>query len=271
MIKTFGAYHRDPLYNNLQVRKVKVSAKEEFLLSREEVESLSSDEINLKLQEAFSFDSFSWQKENKIKVNEPFRADYLNRLLYKCPHCLKEGTMLGKGVEIKCSSCGKGYELDEFGYLKSLDGDAKFEHIPDWYNWQRECVKREIEDGTYRSEFPVDICMTVDTKHLYHVGEGTFLHTGEGFRLVGCDGKLNYEQKPLASYTLNSDFNWYEIGDVVSVGNNKALFYCFPKIAKDVVAKLRLAAEELFKKLSEELHTIKDGCKIKERCDNNCE
>ena len=73
--------------------------------------------------------------------------------------------------------------------MKSLDGDAKFEHIPDWYNWQRECVKREIEDGTYRSEFPVDICMTVDTKHLYHVGEGIFLHTGEGFRLVGCDGK----------------------------------------------------------------------------------
>ena len=271
MITTYGAYHRDPLYNNLQVRKVKVSAKEEILLSTEEVKALSCDEINEKINKAFSFDSFAWQKENKVKIDEPFRADYLNRLLYKCPHCLSEGEMLGKGIEIRCKTCGKTYELDEFGYLKSFDGDTKFDHVPDWYNWQRECVKREIEDGTYKSEFPVDICMTVDTKHLYHVGEGTFLHTGDGFHLVGCDGKLDYEQKPLASYTVNSDFNWYEIGDVVSIGNNKALFYCFPKIAKDIVAKVRIAAEELFKKLSTELHSRAESCKIKEHCDKKCE
>ncbi len=271
MLKTFGAYHRDPLYNNLQRRNVKVSAKEEFLLSREEIESLSCDEINEKIKAAFTFDSFAWQKENNIKVDEPFRADYLNRLLYKCPHCYAEGEMSGKGIEIKCKSCGKTYELDEFGYLKASDGETKFDHIPTWYDWQRECVKREIEAGTYKTEIPVDICMTVDTKRLYHVGEGNLLHTGEGFKLTGCDGRLNYEQKPLASHTVNSDFNWYEIGDVISIGNNKALFYCFPKIAKDVVAKIRLAAEELFKKISAELHSKADGCKIKEQCDKKCE
>jgi len=271
MIKTFGAFHRDPLYNNLQRRKVKVSAKEEVLLSREEVESLSCDEINERIRSEFSFDSFAWQKENEIKVDEPFRADYLNRVLYKCPHCLAEGEMKGEGVELKCTACGKTYVLDEYGYLKAKDGETIFDHVPKWYNWQRECVKREIEEDKYKLDVPVDICMTVDTKHLYHVGEGQLLHTGEGFKLTGCDGKLDYEQKPLASYTLNSDFNWYEIGDVISIGNNKALFYCFPKIAKDIVAKARLAAEELFKKLSAELHMKARKCQVREHCDKKCE
>ena len=45
MIRTVGAFSRDPLYNNLQVRKVDVSATEKFLLSKEDVASLKPDEI----------------------------------------------------------------------------------------------------------------------------------------------------------------------------------------------------------------------------------
>jgi hypothetical protein len=45
------------------------------------------------------------------------------------------------------------------------------------------------------------------------VGEGHLTHTEKGFTLTGCDGKLNYEQKPLSSYGLYSDYFWYEIGD----------------------------------------------------------
>ena len=37
MIRTYGAFARDPLYNNLQLRKVKVSARMEYLLSPEEI------------------------------------------------------------------------------------------------------------------------------------------------------------------------------------------------------------------------------------------
>ena len=35
MLRTHGAYHRDPLYNNLQLRKVNVSCDVELLASLE--------------------------------------------------------------------------------------------------------------------------------------------------------------------------------------------------------------------------------------------
>ena len=247
LIRTYGAFSRDPLYNNLQRRRVKVSADLEYFLSPEDVSRMSADEINAALGERFCFDGFRWQQENRVRIDEPFRADFLNRVLYKCPSCLAEGEMEGKGIRLTCKSCGKVHELDPFGFLVSPDGDADFSHVPDWYAWERACVRRELEDGTYRMEVPVDICMSVDTKRIFRVGEGVLLHDTSGFHLTGCDGKLDYRHSPLSSYSLYSDFNWYEIGDVICIGNHAALYYCFPKTDRDVVAKARLAAEELYK------------------------
>lgn len=248
MIKTFGAFSRNPLYNNLQVRKsVKVSAEMKYLLSPEEIQKLSTDEIQNILNEEFTFDNFKWQQENNVIIDDDFRADCLNRVLYKCPACLKEGKMVGKGVRLVCHNCNKEYELTETGFMKALDGKTEFDHIPEWFKWQRKEVKKEIDSGTYNLNIPVEIFMMVDTKAIYKVGTGTLQHTPAGFVLDGCDGKLHYEQKPKASYSLYSDYYWYEIGDVICIGDMKTLYYCFPQTEDDVVAKTRLATEELYK------------------------
>ena len=247
MIRTYGAFARDPLYNGLQLRKVDVSADMEYLLSPQEIAKASTAEINALLAERFSFDNFRDQQEQQIRITEPFRADGLNRVLYKCPHCGNEGAMTGKGTTLTCNSCGKTYLLTETGFLEAQEGETEFSHIPDWYRWERSCVRQELLDGSYRLDIPVRICMLVDSRSIYRVGEGRLIHTREGFHLSGCEGKLDYRQKPTSSYSLYSDYFWYELGDMICIGNSKALYYCFPTGQQDVVAKTRLAAEELYK------------------------
>ena len=241
---TQGAFARDPLYNCLQKRKVTVRADVSCLATAEEVRNMSVAQLDEMLDKAFSFDNFRYQQENKISIIEPFRADGLNRILYRCPHCQTEGQTEGKGVMLTCKACGKTYTLDEYGYLTGEE--PAFTHVPDWYNWQREMVRQEIENGTYRLETDVKIAMLVNTKALYMVGEGKLIHDENGFHLTGCDGKLDYTQGPLVSHTLNADYYWYEIGDVIGIGNKDALYYCFPT-GGDVVTKTRLATEELYK------------------------
>lgn len=241
---TQGAFARDPLYNCLQKRKVRVRADVTCLATAQQLRELSVAQLDAMLDAAFSFDNFRYQQENKIVIDEPFRADGLNRILYRCPHCETEGQMVGKGVALTCQSCQKTYTLDEYGYLRAEEG--RFSHIPDWFSWQRQQVRQELEKGTYRMEKEVRIAMLVDTKALYFVGEGRLVHDENGFRLTGCDGKLDYSQGPLTCHTLNSDYYWYEIGDVIGIGNKDALYYCFPKDG-DVVTKTRLATEELYK------------------------
>lgn len=244
---TEGAYARDPLYNGLQLRKVPVTARVQCLATAEEVREKSVAELDALIDGAFSFDNFRWQQEKGIVVDEPFRADGLNRVLYKCPHCGEEGKAEGKGIYWYCHGCGKRYELTETGYLRATDGETRFDHVPDWMDWQRAQVRRELSEDTYKLDVPVKIGMMVDYKALYMVGEGRLTHDRTGFRLTGCDGKLDYTQGPLASHSLNADFFWYEIGDVICIGDKDAQYYCFPQDGGDIVTKTRLATEELYK------------------------
>ena len=256
-IITHGAFSREPLYNMLRHRKVDISADVTYLLSPDQIKEMSADELNAVINEAFSFDNFKWQQENNIVINEDFRADGLQRVLFKCPHCLAEGQNVGKGVTLTCKECGKTYELTELGALKAVDGESAFTHVPDWYAWERACVREEIERGEYLLDVDVDVYMLVDYKGLYRVGEGHLVHNAEGFHLTGCGGELDYSQSPISSYSLNADYFWYEIGDVISIGNKKQLFYCFPKDSSVIVAKARMAAEELYKIKRSEMRSSK--------------
>lgn len=247
MIESFGAFSRNPLYNELQIRKgVKISAKARCLYTQEQIRAMSVKELSDGLDEAFGFDHFKWQARQGLQINEPFRADGLNRILYKCAACGTEGKMVGKGITLTCGHCGKQYELTPLGQLKALEGKTEFPHIPDYYAWERAQVRREILDGSYRMEADVKIGMLVDFKAIYMVGEGHLTHDLNGFTLTGCDGRLNYQQKPLSCYGLYADYYWYEIADVICIGNNERLYYCFPQ-GGDVVAKTRLATEEMYK------------------------
>ena len=266
MIRTYGAFTRTPLYNNLRARKVSVSADMEYLFSPEDIKEKTADEIMAVLSDRFSFDNFAWQRDNGVVIDHPQRADGLSRVLYKCPHCLSENGMDAAGVHITCTACGKSYTLREDGQMEATDGDTEFPHIPDWYAWERDCVRRELEDGTYCLDIPVEIRMQVDMRAVYRVGTGHLHHDKDGFHLSGCadasgQPQLDYRQKPLASYSLYSDYYWYEIGDMICIGDTKTLYYCFPQIDYDVVAKTRLAAEELYRLVKQQKEAARAGRK----------
>ena len=246
MIKTEGAFSRQPLYNCLKIRKVPLSAKMECILSREEVREKSVAELDEILDEYFTFDHFRWQQQNKIEIKEDFRAEGLERILFKCPHCLKENCMESEGVTVKCSNCGVQYELDTYGYLKCLNGEAEFNHIPDWYAWQRSEVVKEIENNTYYLNEKVKVLAFIDYKIIYDLGEAMLTHSPDGFKLMGIDSSLEFSLPPTASYGLYADYYWYEIADVVGIGNSERIYYCLPENNVSV-AKVRMATEELFK------------------------
>jgi transcription elongation factor Elf1 len=247
-IITDGAFLRQPLYNDLRLRKVKTSARYKCVLTREEIAEKSVQELDEILDKEFSFDNFRSQWEKKVVIDEPHRAEGLHRVLYQCPACKKEGEMISEGTFLTCGCCGKKYEMDVYGRLHAVDGETEFPHIPDWFAWQRENVKREIERNEYALDLDVDVAIMNDFKQLYLVGEGKLIHNENGFVLYRENGEKVYEQSPLASYSLYSDYNWYELGDVICIGNNHHLYYCFPK-EKNVVTKARFAAEELYKML----------------------
>ncbi len=247
MISTEGAFHRDPLYNLLQKRNVKVSATVKKILSPSDIESMTADEINALIRPYFSFDHFEWQKRTGVRITEPFRAEGLESVLYKCPVCSAEGKMKGDGEILTCSSCNSSWHLEEDG---SLSGEV-FSHIPDWFRWERAQTEKEIEDGRYRLEIRVKIMLQVDFSAVYEVGKGTLVHTREGFHLTSDDGEIEFTTSPLDNYSLASDIFWYELGDMISIGDDRRIFYLFPEDGQMVVSKARFATESFYHRAKE--------------------
>lgn len=239
-----SGFLRDPLYNGLRNRKVRVKATLSCLFTREELKNKTVDELDRAIDEAFAFDHFRAQREKGVRVTEAFRAEGLERILYRCPHCEKDGVMKGQGTHLTCTACGADYELSETGELVCKSGEGIFDHVPDWVDYQRECVKKELADGVYGFELPVSVYTICDHKALYRVGKGTLSHGRGGFTLTSDDASFTYRQDPYSSYSLNVDFFFYEIGDMISIGTKDRLFYCFPEVSFPV-HKARLAAEEL--------------------------
>lgn len=245
MIETFGLYGRNPLYNELQIRRdQKVTAKARVLFTREDIRNLTVRELSEGVEAAFGFDHFKWQQENNVCIDQPFRADGLDRILYKCAACGSEGGMRGSGTALTCAACGARWELSPLG---RLEGAGESRHIPDWYRWQRQEAARQIESGEYRLDTDVTIAVQVDYKAIYMVGEGHLTHDSGGFRLTGCGGRLDYSQKPQACFGLYADYYWYEIGDCICIGDNEVHYFLFPRDKTVSVAKLRLAAEEMYR------------------------
>ena len=242
MMTTRGAFLRDPLYNGLRKRKVTVEATQEILFTPEEIETLSVPELDARLDKAFTFDHFAWQRDHQIAVTEPFRAEGLERIAYKCPLCGREGELKGEGTSLQCHACGGQWTLSPYGVL---EGNI-FNHVPDWYAWERREVRRELEAGTYCVDCRVSIRVLRDYRAIYEIGTGRLRHDQNGFQLWDENGNLLVTQSPNQSYGLYADYYWYELGDMVCIGDRELLYYCFPE-ENVPVAKLRLATEELYK------------------------
>ena len=154
--------------------------------------------------------------------------------------------MEGKGIHLTCHACKKQWTMDQYGQLSANEGETEYPHIPDWYQWERACVREELENGTYLLDTDVDIFIQVNLDGVCKIGTGHLTHSLDGFHLVGAEGKLDYSQSPTFSHTLYSDYYWYEIGDVIGIGDNEFSYFCFPKTEVSVT-KARLATEELYK------------------------
>ena len=249
-----GNYLNAPFWDFRQYRKVPFKATMKQVLTAEQVQEMSVEEINEVIQREMSYDDYKWQKENNIRITEDFRADGLNKILYKCPHCMTEGKMVGKGTHLSCEECGKVWEMTELGEMRALEGETEFSHIPDWYEWEREKVRQELLDGTYKYEDNVHIYSLPGVEFI-DLGEGKVTHDLEnGFIVTGHYNGHDYriQRTTKSLFTLHMEFAYKKLNtsDNFDVSVKDDSLYCIPS-QKDVVTKLMLATEEAYKIVKE--------------------
>ena len=239
-----------PFWNFRNKRKVPLHTTMKLILTPEQIAGMSVDEINRTLREALDYDDYRYQKENGIRITEAYRAEGLHKVLYQCPHCLTESKMASSGSELYCTACGKRWSWREDGHLEALEGETEFNHIPDWFEWERQQVAKQIDEGTYRFEDEVQVWSLPRVYRYIPLGKAKLTHSPErGFELEGYyRGEryyINRQPDQTNSLHVEYDFTPLKKQDYVDISTENDSFYCRPT-KENVITKLGFATEEIY-------------------------
>jgi len=226
-----------------------VESEMKLLFTQEETQTLSVDELNEKIVEAFQYDEYAWQKERGVRVKMKTRAEGLHKILYQCPACHVEFKMSSKDAVLSCNSCGKSWNMSELGELSAQTGDTEFSHIPDWYEWERANVIKEIKEGTYFFKSPVRVeSLPNDKRFIVFPEKAQLTHNMDGFRLTGSYENEPYDINWPASslYSCHIEMDYMGRGDCVDLNTSDDTLYLFPEGSDFSVTKVSLATEELY-------------------------
>ena len=245
-----GNHLLTPFFNWRQPRKVPLHTKMEKILTPEQIQEMTADEINALLREKLYYNEYDYQLNNNILIKDKHRAEGLHKILYQCPHCLKEGVMNSKGHQIYCEECGVHYNLNENGTIEAVDTESKFTKVLDWYHWERENVRNEISNGTYNFADDVEVYGFPRCWKFIKLGDAKVRHTiEEGFILEGHHNGQDYRivREPIQSNSLHIEFDYCYVKplDAFYINCEDDSLLCYPK-KKNVVTKLSFAVEELY-------------------------
>lgn len=240
-------HHINSPFWNLRDRGVKgTEAELTCILTPQELTELSVEAINARIRAAFQYDEYAWQKERGIRVTKPWRAEGLHKVLYQCPACGAEYRMDSKGTRLFCTACGAGWQMTELGELRSETGETRFSHIPDWYEWERENVRREVEEGRYAFSCQTHVD-ALPRDRFCPIGKARLRHDMTGFTLeTEREGRVHIPAQ--SQYSCHIEYEYLgRYGDCIDLNTPTDTLYIYPEDCRFSVTKLALATEELYR------------------------
>ena len=215
--KASGAYLTFPKWRDKgDDRQGEIHASVTRLLTADEVREKSVCEIKQITERAILHD------DEKAMLGVEYKSAHIARgadkILFKCPKCLREGTITADGDHIRCD-CGLDATLDP---TYKLHG-APHESINEWFEWQQATIDTDSEVLSSSARLG---CCGEDGFMNPHAGEGNIYIDKNEFRL---SGKLFGETVEFSIPTDKIGAFPITPGDHFDVYNNGRLIYVYPQ------------------------------------------
>lgn len=171
-----------------------VYLRQYLLFSVEDLEKMSGEEIEAKINETFRHDDYAWNKEKRIPYkSKKGMANNLQDICYRCPKCGKDLTMVSDENTIRCTSCGNEARVNEYYDFVKKDDTCVFPESPvEWMLMERKAIIDEIRANIdYSIEEKVRIGYLPKDHYVKHkatgedCGEGVFRIDHQGVHFKG--------------------------------------------------------------------------------------
>lgn len=254
VLSTHGSYLSMPFWDEGRRRRCPIKARMEMVFSPQQLQALPAGRIQEVLERKLSYDAYRWQAENHIGISDPFRARGLHQVLYLCPDCGARGATASREAILTCTACGAVWEMDVYGRMQARHGATRFAHIPDWYEYERQCVHGRIEQGAYGLAAPVWVEALANEKGFIPLGDGELRHEEKGFTLQLHAGgeSLFFPSKSL--FSVQTEYNYRGKGPCIVLSTRTCCYYIYPRAEGFYVTDIQFAAEYFYRQASGALH-----------------
>lgn len=189
-IKISGDYFADPKWGKGFRRGSVVEAELDILYTAEQIQCLSLDQMKQGIEQRLFYDEFQWlQQHPEIRYHSPHMAEGLENILSICPVCSRKHTITTKRSQVFCQHCGF---LTSVNDRYCFTEDFRFANFSQWYDWQMECLEKEIaEDEGFVLSSQVELRLPGTGNSLTrHGGCGVCTLTRDGLTYAGTkDGE----------------------------------------------------------------------------------
>ena len=257
MIKGHGNYLWCPQWSDRKVRKIRPIQSDVYtLVDHNELDYLSAEEIQERIEDNYDMSEENWMKENNIINSYKDRAVGIERILYKCLHCGTEFNMSSEGHLFKCSHCGVTYDYLENGEITCLNDKSIFNRISDWYKWEKECVKKEVLEGSYHFEDDVRVEKLMGAGIGFVPLDGNY-HLAhdikEGIVVKGKDNDFVFKRSSLQSYAIHIEYCYEDRGSFLELADAHDTYFIYPLNKANHLTKIHFAVEHIYDMLKENL------------------
>lgn len=243
---TVGGYFSKPKWRN-KIVKHRVEVTLNPILSAEDVQKMSLEEIRKVLNKYFNFDECAEYAASTAVKKCAANVEGLENVLFRCKNCGAEYTLFGKGNQLTCSNCGNTLTFD--ANYKTQDGET----ISDLYRAIKDVLRKQ---HSFTLTEKVEIATFNEKKKIMvKCGSGVCTLTEKGITFVGEEKgeKVEYSHTPQTlsalAFGCNEEFEFY-------VG--KKLIYFYPENSHSVV-KWSALWDIMVERYNEEKSSISNG------------
>lgn len=218
------------------------------LFTKAELEEKTVEELEEKLLKHFKYNDFKWNGEKKHHyIGKLPNCSGIEKIIYSCPKCKRNGVLHTEGNEIICKECGNTIVMDDTYSIKpKTDKDfLPYTRVDEWYLHQRHMVREQIrnEKGcTFEYEVKLNRLNEDDGSSMFkRSGEGTLSISEDGTRFIGVENGAETEifipiHKSLGASNQDNKF-------LVLYESDKPIAFEFPEVAP-LIIQAQAAVEE---------------------------
>lgn len=133
--KMKGASVFDPRWSE-RLRRSRLEIDYKLTLSKEEIDSMSEEEVMKKLLPDIEHDDIEYLKNSKVIIKSNRRAEYIEKILFQCPECNSYEGFDSYHNRFACNACGYRAMVNKRGFFTSKYNKIYFNNTRDWLNWQ---------------------------------------------------------------------------------------------------------------------------------------